>query len=325
MKKIIWVLLDNRMGSVSQAKGVIEALDKEKFEIVEKKTEYNFLAGLPNFLRGRTLLGLTEKSRRLFGGQMPDAVLSTSRRTVPVARYIKKESGEKTKLIQLMHPGNAGLDEFDLVFVPEHDKGKKGGDNIVYITGCAHKITEKSLAEAHEKWEKTFSELKRPLTSVIVGGAIKKKPFSLENAESLGLALKEFYENNGGTFLLTTSRRTGEEPQKKILSHIKDIPTYSYLWGDKGENPYMGFLSEADNIIVTGDSVSMCSEAVGTGKNVLIFEGKDWLTPKHHRFVESLYEKGLAEPLSAKMKNKKKTGKIFNPAYDIAKKISLSI
>ena len=49
MKKIIWFLMDNRMGSVGQAKGIIQALDKERYEIVEKKIDYNRLANLPIF------------------------------------------------------------------------------------------------------------------------------------------------------------------------------------------------------------------------------------------------------------------------------------
>ena len=53
----------------------------------------------------------------------PDMVLSTSRRTVPVARFIKKQN-PGTKLIQLMHPGRTGLREFDLAIVPEHHCGE---------------------------------------------------------------------------------------------------------------------------------------------------------------------------------------------------------
>ena len=36
MKKTIWVLLDDRMGSVGQAKGILQELTDD-FEIVEKK------------------------------------------------------------------------------------------------------------------------------------------------------------------------------------------------------------------------------------------------------------------------------------------------
>ena len=32
MKKILWVLLDSRMGSVGQARGVVNFLDTEKYE-----------------------------------------------------------------------------------------------------------------------------------------------------------------------------------------------------------------------------------------------------------------------------------------------------
>lgn len=323
MKKTIWILLDDRNGSVSQAKGVENELDREKFEVVEKQISYNIFAGLPNFLRGKTLLGLDHKSRLLFGGRMPDIVLSSSRRTVPVARYIKKISGGKTKLVQLMHPGLAGMKEFSLIFVPEHDRGKKGGDNVEYIIGCAHKVTKESLAVAHEKWQEELVELARPLTAVIVGGAIKNRKFSPENAAQLGKMLKKFHDQVGGTLLLTTSRRTGESAQESLLREINDIPAYKYLWGDEAENPYMGFLSESESIIVTGDSVSMCSEAVGTGKPVYIFEGEGWLIKKHRRFVESLYNKGFAVPFKGKKEEFLPQKEMFNPAADIAKKISL--
>ena len=325
MKKIMWILLDDRKGSSNQAKGVENALDKDIFEIEEKQISYNFLAALPNFLRGRTLLGLDKKSRNLFGGKMPDAVISSSRRTVPVARYIKKMSGEKTKLVQLMHPGLAGMKEFSLIFVPEHDKGKKGGKNVEYIVGCAHQITPDTLAAAHKKWKDEFAGLQKPLTAVIVGGAIKKREFSEENAKKFGQLLAKFHKEVDGTFLLTTSRRTGEKAQNALLKEIEGIPVYSYLWGDKKENPYMGFLSESDNIIVTGDSVSMCSEAVGTGKPVYIFEGEGWLTKKHSRFVDSLCKKGAANAFSGKKTEIKNNKKMLNPATEIAKRISATI
>ncbi len=322
MKKIIWILLDNRIGSVNQARGVEYFLDKDKFEIVEKQLEYNCLAALPNFIRGKTLLGIKADSRQQLKGQLPDIVLSSSRRTVPVARYLRKISKNKTKIVQLMHPGNAGMKEFSLIFVPEHDKGKKCGTNVEYIVGCAHKITDESLSQAHKKWSKKFAKLPKPLTAVIVGGAIKKHKFSPENAAKLGELVYDFYENHQGTLLITTSRRTGIESEKMLMQKLAGARTYEYLWGSQGENPYMGFLSEAENIIVTGDSVSMCSEAVGTGKNVYIFTGQKWLTNKHMRFVESLYQRKIAMPLGQKNSVRFKKVRMLNPAEKIAKKIS---
>ncbi|MBR1601213.1 MAG: mitochondrial fission ELM1 family protein [Alphaproteobacteria bacterium] len=286
MTKTIWAILDNRRGSVGQAKGVIEALSND-FQIIEKNIEYTKLSGLPNWLRGRSLIGLTAESKKLISAPFPDMVLSISRRTAPIARYIKKMS-PNTKLIQLMHPGSTGLSEFDLVIVPEHDKNKKQTSNIHYIVGCPHRITSQYLSEARIKWIDKFKDLPRPLTAVIVGGAIKKKPFTAENALALGKAIRELKQKIGGSILITTSRRTGQEAQNIIMKEIKDIPQYTYLWGDIKENPYSGFLACADNIVVTADSVSMCCEATGTGKPIYLFTGKDWLTPKHQRFAKSL-------------------------------------
>ncbi|MBQ7303949.1 MAG: mitochondrial fission ELM1 family protein [Alphaproteobacteria bacterium] len=176
MKKKLWMLLDSRMGSVGQARGVVSCLDTDKYEIIEKNLEYTKLSGLPNFLRGKTLVGITPESKKQIIAPFPDMVLSISRRTVPVARYIKKQN-KNTKIIQLMHPGKTGLKEFDLVLVPEHDKNKKSYSNMHYIVGAPHRINANVLQEAQEKWAKEFEHLPKPLTAVIVGGAIKKKEF----------------------------------------------------------------------------------------------------------------------------------------------------
>lgn len=298
MQKILWTLMDNRRGSVSQAQGVINALDSEDFTIIEKKIDYTRLSALPNWLRGKTLLGITPESRKAISAPYPDIVLSISRRTVPVARYIKKMS-PSTKLVQLMHPGNTGLREFSLVIVPEHDKGKKSAPNIHYITGCTHRITPEYLSAARQLWQNKFSTLRKPLTAVIIGGAIKGKPFSAENAHALGKAVRTLKEKIGGSLLITTSRRTGKDAEKIIMEHLQGIPQYAYLWGDTSENPYSGFLACADNLIVTADSVSMCCEATGTGKPIYLFTGENWLTPKHLRFVQSLCDSRCAVKLEA--------------------------
>ena len=319
MKKTLWVLLDSRTGSIGQARGIMQQLNANDYEITEKSLSYTKLSGLPNFLRGKTLIGLTPDSKTQIVEPFPDFVLSTSRRTVPVARFIKKQS-PKTKLIQIMHPGRTGLKEFDLVLVPEHDKNKKSYANIRYIVGAPHRITDKVLSENKNKWDSAFKDLPKPRTAVIIGGAIKNKEFSLDNAAELGKKVQELKQSIGGSILVTTSRRTGAKAEAVIMDILKDIPAYTFLWGDKKDNPYMGYLACADNIVVTGDSVSMCCEACGTGKPVFVFTGRHWLTRKHIRFIASLYKNGYAAALKAHNLNFKPKAKL-NAAVDAAKLI----
>ena len=105
------------------------------------------------------------------------------------------------------------------------------------------------------------------------------------------------------------------------MSYLSSLPHYAYLWGSKEENPYLGFLSCADNLIVTGDSVSMCCEATATGKPLQIFTGKNWLTPKHLRFIDSLVANNYAALLGAKSKIPQKNNTL-NVAQDIAEQIA---
>ncbi|HCU58628.1 MAG TPA: nucleoside-diphosphate sugar epimerase [Alphaproteobacteria bacterium] len=319
MKKVLWVLIDNRMGSVGQARGIAQQLNSEHFDIIEKKIEYTKLSGLPNFIRGRTLIGLARSSKQNIKAPWPDMVLSISRRTVPVARFIKKKNPQ-TKLIQIMHPGETGLDEFSLVLLPEHDKDKPSRKSFRYLIGAPHRITSQVLSEAEAKWAETFKDLPKPLTAVIIGGAIKDRPFTLENAKELAQKIISFKKKIGGSILVTTSRRTGEAAQKLIMDALKDIPAHTFLWGDKSENPYLGYLACAQNIIVTGDSVSMASEACGTNKPVFVFEGKSWLTKKHYRFIHALYENRYAVPLDVRYVNFKPNGSL-NAAIDAAREI----
>ena len=318
-KKVLWILIDNRMGSVGQARGIAQQLNEAHFKIIEKKLDYTKLSGLPNFVRSNTLLGLTSETKQNIKAPWPDMVMSISRRTVPVARYIKKKNPE-TKLVQLMYPGETGLNEFSLVLLPEHDKDKPYHKSFRYLIGAPHRVTPSVLSEAKEKWAPVFKDLPRPLTAVIVGGAIKKRAFTLENAKELAEKILKAKKKLGGSILITTSRRTGQKAQDLIMETLKDIPAHTFLWGDKNENPYLGYLACADNIIVTGDSVSMCSEACGTGKPVLVFEGNDWLTKKHYRFVHALYENRYAAPLDLKYLKFKPTTSL-NAAIDAAREI----
>lgn len=316
----MWALFDDRMGSVGQAKGIALALG-DKLNIVEKTIRYNFLAKLPNCMKGCSLLGLDKEKSSELAQPWPDIILSISRRTTPIARWVKKQSGGKTKIIQLMHPGNCGLKDLSLVIVSEHDAQKSKGDNFMFITGCPHRISQKVVAEAKVTWNPVFNNLPKPWISVLVGGAIKGKPFSVENAKQLGIELKNLHSKIGGSFLITTSRRTGAEAEKAIMQEIAEIPAYTFLWGEKKENPIMGFYACADKIVATGDSVSMVSEACGSGHPVLIFEGKNWLTKKHLRFIKSLYNNGYACPLDADKALLFAPTQILNPSDEIAEQI----
>ena len=308
----VWILADDRAGNVNQLLGIAEQL-KTDFERIDIR--YTGWVRLPNWLRGRTLLGLTEASKKNLTPPWPDVVLSAGRRSFPVARYIRKKSKKHTLIVQLMNPGSTGFYEAALVVLPMHDSFTKKAANVMRVVGAAHRITPARLKVERAKWEHVFSKYPHKRIAVIVGGATKDKPFTLQMAQDLIEAVKRLKPKS---LLVTTSRRT---PAAVVDFLQRELPTphFFYRYGDKTENPYFGLLACADEIVVSGDSISMCSECCGTGLPVYIFAPDDMMSPKHKRFHTSLYADGYAVPLEAAAHT---PCGALNPARDIAERIA---
>src|SRR6185312_16980703 len=97
-----------------------------------------------------------------------------------------------------------------------------------------------------------------------------------------------------GGLAITPSRRTPEEVKAVLREAFAGDPGV-FLWDEAGENPYRGILALSDRLVATGDSVSMVSEAVATGRPVAVFDldgGK-----RHQRFVRNLTERKIVSLL----------------------------
>ena len=313
----IWNLIDDRAGNQSQCLGVCEALGL-KFEIRDLK--YTPAAALPNFVMGKSFGGLTASSRVNLVKPWPDVIIAAGRRCSPVARHIKTMNNGNTFLVQIMYPGDTGLDEFDLVCTPRHDE-IQGGDNIFEIIGAPHRITQDRLKTARLDWQERLDHLPNPRIAVIVGGSTKRRKFTQQMAGELGAAASKMAEEAGGSLLVTTSRRSNDSVDA-LINEIK-APAMIFKWGDKGENPYLGFLAMAKGVIVTGDSVSMCSEAAATTGPVWIYAPRKLTTRKHGILHQHLVEGGYARFLDAR------GGTSFDqwkhPPLNAAKQISVEI
>ena len=72
------------------------------------------------------------------------------------------------------------------------------------------------------------------------------------------------------------------------------------VWDFAGDNPYFAYLGAADHIVVTGDSVTMISEACSTGKPVYVVD-LDGGSPKFSRFHNTLRDAGHTLPFDGRL------------------------
>lgn len=308
---MIWILADDRAGNVNQLLGIAESLN-QPFE--RKDIRYNKWVKLPNFLRGSTFIGITKESQKALKGPWPKVVLSAGRRSFPVALAIRRLSGGKTKVVQLMSPGKCGEKKCDLLILPVHDEYKGNAKNVMQVVGTPHRVSVQKLADEKKHWHGKLKKYPAPRVGLIVGGATKDKPFTSEMAERL---VRDTLKLKPKSLLSTTSRRTPKEVISVLREKLPE-PKFFYTFGDSGENPYFGILSMSDMIVVTGDSMSMCTECCATGVPVYIFAPEQMIGKKHARFHQSLYHQGYARPLGKKGVPPK--GRL-NPAPEIAKRI----
>ena len=286
----IWVLADDRTGNVVQCLGVAEALG-EPFAV--KPVVYSVLARLHNGLRGATTLGLTEDCRKGLVPPWPQLVISAGRRTAPVARWLKRTTG--ARLVQIMDPGWPGREDFDLIGVPRHDRPVRQRNEIATLGSC-HRVGARLLAEELAKWQERLPTGDRPRLMLSVGGTTKDCRFTPAHGRLLAADTLTLARSMGATVMITTSRRTGSRLETTISEGIPE-PRFFHAWRDGGDNPYLAMLAAADAVVVTGDSMNMCTEACATGVPVYIFAPPGVASAKHARLHETLYTLGYARPL----------------------------
>ncbi len=286
----VWVLADDRTGDVAQCMGVAEALG---WPFAVKSIAYERLGILHNVLRGPTLVGVSPDSRAGLAPPWPRLVIGCGRRTVPIARWIKRRSG--CFLTQIMDPGIGSRADIDLLAVPSHDACRLPEARAVRILGAPHRVTPRRLAAAAAHWRPHLAHLPRPWLAVIVGGATRRRDFPQDLARQLGRDVSAMASAAGGSVLLTTSRRTGRAAERILLSAIEP-PRYIHRWGQGGDNPFMAMIALADAVVVTGESTSMCTEATLCRGPVHIWSPSGWAAPKRVRLHRDLFVGGYARP-----------------------------
>lgn len=190
----------------------------------------------------------------------PDLLITSGRKSIAAARYIKKMSHGQTETLHIQDP-RISPKHFDLIALSAHDPLR--AENVIVTSAAPNIITPALLEDAKQNFPK-LSELPSPRIAVLIGG--NSKAFTI--TESIAHRICDDLLSLKAGLMITCSRRTPE--------HIRDIfqsklayPNH-YYWDGSGANPYHAFLAHADYILVTADSVSMISESCSTGKPVFM-------------------------------------------------------
>jgi mitochondrial fission protein ELM1 len=269
----------------TQARGLAKAVAATVVEkVVAVRRPWRWLpAGWPG-----VLAGVDRAAGDALDPPWPDLIVSCGRRSAILGLAVKKAAGGRPLLVHVQDP-RAALRDFDLVVAMDHDD--VAGPKVIKVLTTLHDMTPQRLAAAGRAWASRLAGLPRPLAGVLLGGPTNHSPFGLAEARTLLARLVRLRGRTGGGAAIVPSRRTPDEVLKLFLDAAAADPGL-WVWDRSGDNPYLGVLALADRLVVTGDSVSMISEALATSHPVEIFTAN--VRRRHEGFLNALVARGCA-------------------------------
>lgn len=231
-------------------------------------------------------------------GNLPSLVISCGRHGIIPSLALKKRFGERIFTVHIQDP-KVDPSRFDLVVVPEHDPMR--GDNVYLTTGALHYVTRERLDEAARAPEASLvsGDGSRPLLTVLVGGPNRYYSFSEAELAPLVEGLKQIVAARDVRLAILGSNRT-PVPVLKMLQGA--FSREHFVWDGEGANPYFSALALASHLVVTGDSVSMASEAAATGKPIFVYHSQERRpAPRFRRFHTMFEQAGITRSFDGQL------------------------
>ncbi len=277
-----WTLTDGHAGNRRQADALAASLDCGTF------TDWSLQPRLPwSALAPRRFTGAGNAFGPAFAhalAQPPRLAIGCGRQAALATRLLRERGSQ---VVQILDP-RIDTRHWDLVVAPEHDQRR--GSNVVPLLGSLNPVDDAWLSQARDTFA-MFAELPRPRTAVLLGGSSAHARFDRSAFEVLASKLEVALARDGGSVLVTTSRRTPADLIAALRHRYVETPGLVWCGEADGANPYAGVLAWADRIVCSPDSVNMVSEACATMAPVFVFDPPR-VGGRPRRFLDSLLARG---------------------------------
>jgi len=343
----VLVVSDGKAGHLNQSKAMAQelnvALQERGIEVENKIVDIKFKSPLaakmisflsflshPRFCQGRLRYlkwFLTKETFLKIVSLKSDFVISCGSSVAGVNFILSKDHGAKS--ICILKPGILSFRRFDMVVLPQHDEITNQGriKNIVMTQGAPNMVTREYLSTQVEELTQEFPQIaaRRQLKiGVLIGGPAKHDVLSEPLIKMVIHQVREAAEKIDADIFLTTSRRTPHAIESLITREFKGCKRCQVLIIANEKNfpsAVGGILGASDIVVVSGDSISMVSEAATAGKNTIVFNVKKkkhlgGRKDRHVLFLEKLSSQGfiflaqereICETICEMAKNKLKT------------------
>ena len=278
--RTIWIVSEGSPGHISQSRGLVEAIGSlvpaQSFQVEVREKGGGGLRGLY-----RALFQLTPGLRPLWirfcasCGDLPltppEMIVASGGKSVFSARFLADRYD--VPLVYCGSPAPYPAAWFDCILSTGNsaDKGKNWIPTDVLLNPITPAMVNQAAAAFALPAGNSSSPAAR-IGTVLVGGRSRSQLFADEDWLDLGRQLNLLAQRDGWSWLIATSRRTGAEAEA-ILRATLD-PAYildAVWWSENPRKVVRAYLGHAQAVFVGCDSMTMVSEAVCSGRPVVVF------------------------------------------------------
>lgn len=210
-----------------------------------------------------------------------DIIVSTGASTIAANILLKYENNARN--IVVMKPGLGRSNKFDLLILPKHDAPRKIQSNILVTELAPNRVVFSGRQGISEKG-----------IGLLIGGDAKGFKLTRQAVGNVLDGILKIAEELDYDIFVTTSRRTTSEIDSFLKSRLKDLKRCKLLViANEGniEDAVPKILDMSEVVAVSQESVSMISEAVCSGKYVIVFKETGGVS-KYEKVTANLENQG---------------------------------
>ncbi len=272
MTRVVWIISEGSPGHLSQSEGLVAALGQQvelEVHLIQTRPRFGgFIRTLVRRWMGAGGRPLSNRFLKFMLGcdppaRVPDLIVTSGGKAVFAARSLAVRHAAPLVFLGERKPYPACW--FHTVFTPSPFETDA---TDVPLEMIPTQITPEKVNAASTAWEQ------RPdggLWAMIIGGTSASHPYTVADWELLALKMNTLAAAHDVRWLVSTSRRTGARAEAILRTHLdpKAIGR-AVWWTEKPEKLMAAFLGSATWVCVTRDSVTMVTEAVASGRPVLV-------------------------------------------------------
>lgn len=272
MKRVVWIISEGSPGHVSQSEGLVAALARRtpiELHVVQTQPEFGGLTrDLVRRWMGRNGNPLSDRFlKRRLGceppASRPNLIVASGGKSVFAARSLAVRHGAPLVFLGERKPYPSRW--FHTVFTPSPFETELYDVPVEMVpTG----ITPATVEAAANAWAD------RPqgrLWAMLIGGSSVSHPYTADDWRTLGAQMNRLAQKHSIRWLVSTSRRTGKEAETALRRAIDPRAiARAVWWAEKPEKLMAPILGSASWVFVTQDSVTMVTEAIASGRPVVV-------------------------------------------------------